>query len=157
MSTQNKKGGNRRKKKQQPKQEAQTYEVGYMKPPTQTQFSSENQPENPGRKNGSTTFRKEALQILQGMSDAMDGEHSAMGILARQLIALCVAPKVNGEAVTPSVKLAALREILDRLEGKPLQSLIIPEDDPMKLPLEWIIPIEILQDEQTQPETEGGD
>jgi len=142
--------------KEKPGNEVAAYEVGYKKPPVHTRFTSENQPDNRGRKPGSTTFKKEAMKLLRGMSDAMNEELSPMGILARQLIALCVSTKVNGQEVSPSTKLAALREILDRLEGKPLQSLSINDEQAIELPLEWIIPIEVLENEQTERKAEGG-
>ena len=141
---------------QSAEQQQQSYEVGYRKPPSHSQFSADNQPDNRGRKPGSTTFKKEAINLLRGMSDAMGSELSPMGILARQLIALCVSAKVNGQEVSPNVKLAALREILDRLEGKPLQSIIVDDESNIQLPLEWIIPIEVLDDSnEAQPKTEG--
>lgn len=156
MARQQSKKGQKKGRQDEPGKEVATYEVGYKKPPVHTRFTSDNQPESRGRKPGSTTFKKEAMKLLKGMSDAMNEEISPMGILARQLIALCVSTKVNGQEVSPNTKLAALREILDRLEGKPLQSLSINDEQAIELPLEWIIPIEVLEDEQTERKAEGG-
>lgn len=128
------------------------YEIGYAKPPAQTRFSSDNQPENKGRPAGSTNFKTEALKILEGMAEIAGHDLAPMGILARQLIALCVSKEVNGQEVSPAVKLNALREILDRFEGKPTVKIGGDEERPIRANIDWISSAY-----WAKPETEEGD
>lgn len=137
--------------------EAAEYEVGYKKPPVHTRFSSTNQPDSAGRPHGSVSFKTEAKRLLEGMSSQMGGQLSPMGILARQLISLCLADKVNGKRVSPAVKLNALREILDRMEGKVAQTVDLKEGRPINVNLAWITTNpENFADAESEPEADGG-
>lgn len=131
--------------------------IGYKTPPLHTRFSSTNQPDNAGRPAGSLNFKTEAKKLLKGMSAQMGGKLSPMGILARQLISLCLAEKVNGKRVSPAVKLNALREILDRMEGKVAQTVDLKDDRPINVNLAWITTNpENFADAESEPEADGG-
>jgi hypothetical protein len=96
------------------------YEVGYGKPPLETRFSSENQPENAGRPKGSVSIKAELAKI---MDIILKGEINPLSELPEDMpvgrkIALNLAMKAVADA-----DLNAIKTALEHLDGKPQQNV----------------------------------
>lgn len=117
------------------------YEVGYGRPPKQTRFSSSRQPASRGSRKGVPNFSTEVKRILQAMADkSSDPDASAMSLLASRLVQMALGEMHNGERITFDQRLRAMRELLDRMEGKPAQKIAGDPDSPIHLNIEWLIP-----------------
>jgi len=107
------------------------YEVGYGKPPKETQFSSTNQPANKGRKPGSKGVKTMLKELLGGMDELAGGEGDHGAPVAQRLIRIAFGKKVNKENIKPAQALRALQLIMEYTEGKPVNVLQLGSEDPI--------------------------
>jgi hypothetical protein len=92
---------------------------GFGDPPKEFQFTSENQPENRGKKKGSKNFKTVLRELLE--MESSDGEWASLPA------------QVMIEKMKNDRDLKAAVEAVDRMEGKSAQSLNIggQSDNPL--------------------------
>jgi len=101
-----------------------------------------------GRPKGSRNVANQLLELLETIDRKQAGkEGQASGFVpeplrpvATQLIGMAFGKEFNGSSVTFEQCLKALREILDRVEGRAMQKTQFSGDDdnPVKLNVEWL-------------------
>jgi len=108
-------------KKKSKKQEAR--DKKFLEAAKLTQFTSENQPANRGRKPGSRGVRASLIKILNELDILNGGEGNFGHPVAQEWVFLAFSKKVNGRVVSPTVKAKALTEITNILDGRAVTRL----------------------------------
>ena len=90
-----------------------------------TQFSSENQPEKQGRTKGSRNVATVLKELLSTQDKQLGGEGDFGSPLAKMLLKIAFDKNSSNND-----KLKAIKEIIDRVEGKSEQNIVINTQPP---------------------------